>query len=201
MKTYLKAIGGAALAVVLAWFFLRVAHNALGMDVESNTLDDYADMMLSARELFQVDAEAFQELTAAIQEETSLRLIARRDGTPAAFLGEEMMAPEAAFAALGLSDPAHLAEITETLFAGAEVEVESATDAEETLVTRHVRVQAVAVTGQCVQYFTDYHEAGCVGLLYRKVEEEIPGYDLITLVQSEGAWEPDWQLFYQMAET
>lgn len=199
MKTYIKAAGGVLLAIVLAWCFMRTAHNALGMDEESNTLDDFSDMMLAARELFQVDFTEFQDLTAALQNETELYLIARRDGTPTAFLNGEMMTVAEAYTALGLENVENLTAITETLFTGADVEVEG--DGEgEILVSAHVRVQEVVITEQCVQFFTDYHAQGCVGLLYRKVQEQIPGYDLITLLESDGAWEPDWQIFYQMEE-
>ena len=188
--TYIKAFVMTLAAVFLAYAFTSVGVTALGLDPETNLLDDYGDLMLEARGLFLERSDDFQTLTQAILGETSLSLVRRADGTSAARLNGELTETRNALETLGFSDAAALTEAADLLCLGAEVNIEGSDG--ETIVQAPACVYSAAVIGDEVWFITGYHPQGCVGVAYAP-DGDVAGYHSIELVE-------DWRIFYEINE-
>ena len=190
MKTIVKAVLGAAIAVFLAFAFTHLLMSLIGLDPETNALDDFGDMMLHSRSLFVERSEQFQSAAAALQEQEGLTLLATSAGKPVSVSSGTAVPAAEVLSQLGIENSAELAEEIEQLFAGAEVSSVNS-DGEE-LTRGFCRVQRISVRDWGVEFYTDFHEQGCVGILYA-AEGGTPPYQLVELVE-------DWQLFYVMQE-
>ncbi len=190
MSTYIKAGIMTLAAIFLAFAFKSVGLSALGIDTETNTLDEYSDMMLEARGLFLEQNEDFLNLSMAIHGMDGLRLRRLSDATAVAWLDGEFVPLEEAFAMLDAENPAQLAETVDRLFAGSSVSVENS-DGEE-LTSGLTQVLNICVFEGEILFFTQYHELGCVGITYSP-SGNASGYDSIELVE-------EWRIFYIMTE-
>ena len=190
MSTYIKAGIMTLAAIFLAFVFKSVGVNALGLNTETNALDEYGDLMLEARELFIEQNEDFLELSLEIFDMDDLSLRRLADGSSVAWLDGELVPSAEAFERVGAEDPQALAEAADRLFAGLEVSVEDSDGSE--LVSGHAQVLGVGVKDGEILYFTGLHELGCVGIAYSP-GGGVGGYESIELVE-------EWKIFYEMAE-
>lgn len=190
MRTYIKAAIMCLVAVFLAYAATTLTLSYLGKNEESNALDDYSDMMLLAREYFLEYSDDFQSLTAGIMDSGELHIVRASDGAAALEIDGQWLSAEDGFAALGLENAQELAEMAQTLFAGAELTVDGTSGSE--LVSDETAVQSIYVSEGEVFFFTAFHSRGCVGICYTP-SGEAGGFMTIELVE-------DWQIFYDILE-
>ena len=191
MRSYVRAAILTLCAILAAYGIKTAGVNALGLDPESVALDEYGDMMLFARTLFQNESDAFQTLTMELCELDGLSIRRRADGSSCVRVDGDYVPTAEALSRLGAEDPEGLAALADRLFAGSEVEVENSDG--DTLVEGYASVLNLSVSGGEVLFTTQYHELGCVGVAYT-AGAPLPGYNTIALVE-------DWVIFYQMDKT
>ncbi len=188
MSNYIKAVIMSLAAVFLAYAVKTAGMAALGQDPETNLLNDYSDMMLEARELFLEYDEEIRELAYFIADMDGLRLRRCADSTAIAWTDGQNLPMEEAFAQFGAEDPARLADLANTIFAGAEVSSENSEG--EVLVSGFAQVINVSVSDGEVLFFTHYTPTGCVGIA-STVDGYAGGYESIELIE-------EWRIFYEM---
>jgi len=190
MKTIVKAILSAAAAVLLALAFSRLLFGVLGLDAETNTLEDFGDSMLQARSLFVARSGEFQDVAAALEGQSGLFIRRTAGGRPVLLRAGAVVPAEELLRELGASDSEALAQALQRLYDGAEVSSRNS-DGEE-LTAGHCQVWSVAVSDWGVAFYTDCLPAGFVGVALVK-PGQTPPYPLVELVE-------DWQIFYRMDE-
>lgn len=167
----------AVLLAALAAYGVKTSYvAAMGLDPETELLDDFADMMIEAQDLFGNYASEFIGLGDGLA--PGLTLVAGRDGTPycRGADGPERFDAEA----YGLS-PGQ-AEFLYELFSGAEAEPA----AEEASAVISVRL--LVVNGDYIKFYTHFDDRGCVGIYCDLTGENPERLDTIEMYENWGVF-------------
>lgn len=199
MKAFFQAFVGILAAIAMAFAFRYLYTSVLGTNENSATLDEYGTMMLEARGLFLEHSEEIQELVHAVSDMEGICLLRSADGTATA-LRQRQTAPAQEVLAERAGedeDPARLADLADTIFAGAQVTAEN--EDGELILDSHAKTLLLSVKEDAVVLHTGAHEKGSVGILYlaEDAEADLDGVELITLI-SEDDYKAQWYIFYVM---
>lgn len=179
----------AALAVLLAAlaaYALKTSYvAAMGIDPETEMLDDFADMMIEAQDLFGYNTEDFISLGEGVA--PGLTLIAGGNGLP---YFESAGGPEV-FDPLAYGMDTGQAEFLYTLFSGVEIETsetESTTgdggETVETPVTVTVTVRLIVSDENYIKMYTHFDGRGYVGIFYDRGGDNPQKIDSIELFEN-----------------